>query len=108
APTRKPGTALLTKYLEGDYDLKNSFVIGDRATDVELAVNLGARSIYFSSETHPDADLATTDWDAVAREILFQDRAVVLKRRTNETDIEVALSLDGDGSSEVRAGIGFF
>ncbi|NMC37290.1 MAG: histidinol-phosphatase, partial [Bacteroidales bacterium] len=65
APTRKPGTAMLTKYLSQGIDPENSYVIGDRLTDIELAVNIGCKSIYFSNKPAPDADFYTRDWNEI-------------------------------------------
>jgi imidazoleglycerol-phosphate dehydratase/histidinol-phosphatase len=71
-PSRKPGTALLTHYIRGDYDLANSYVIGDRLTDVQLAENLGSKSIYMGAETS-QADLNTQSWEAIYRQCQEQD-----------------------------------
>ena len=65
APTRKPGTALLTQYLEGSYDLANSYVLGDRVSDIQLAENLGAQAIFISDKTHAKAVLSTARWDDI-------------------------------------------
>ena len=108
APTRKPGTALLTDYLEGDYDLGNSFVIGDRLSDIQLAKNLGTQAIFISNEATDDAVLSTTDWDAIYRYLRLPARAVAVTRTTKETDIQVLLTLDGQGMTEIDTGLGFF
>jgi imidazoleglycerol-phosphate dehydratase/histidinol-phosphatase len=118
-PTRKPGTALLTRYTEGNgtaYDLAASFVIGDRMTDVQLAHNLGAKAIRLSAEPTPDAALVTTDWRDITRFLrqqqtntgFVQPRTAELRRTTNETDITVQIQLDGTGKSDIHTGIGFF
>ena len=88
APTRKPGTALLTHYLEGDYDLAGSFVIGDRLSDVQLAKNLGTQAIYLSEQEDEGAVLSTTDWDAIYRYLRLPVRAAQVTRTTKETDIK--------------------
>lgn len=108
APTRKPGTAMLTKYIKGKYDLENSFVIGDRLTDVQLAENLGTKAIFFNSKKNNKAVLSTTDWGKIADFILFQKRVVNVKRTTKETDIDITLNIDGTGKSKIKTGLGFF
>ena len=107
-PTRKPGTALLTHYLEGDYDLINSFVIGDRLSDVQLAKNLGAHAIFFSDQPSDEAVLTTTDWDAIYRYLRLPVRGTQVVRTTNETDIRILLTLDGQGATQIDTGLGFF
>ena len=108
APTRKPGTALLTHYLEGDYDLAGSFVIGDRLSDVQLAKNLGSQAIYVSGQNDEAAVLSTTDWDAIYRRLRLPVRAAQVTRTTQETDIRILLTLDGQGVTEIDTGLGFF
>ncbi len=108
APTRKPGTDLLKKYLGGDYDLENSYVIGDRPTDIELAKNLGACSIYFNRLRHEEAALSTDNWDEIYSFLRLPDRKVELNRTTKETDIHLKLNLDGTGNTNVSTGLGFF
>jgi len=118
SPNRKPRTGMLTGYMEGGYDLENSYVIGDRATDMELAKNLGARGILLgneevSSEAEADklaasAEVICSDWDQVYRYIRTRQRRAEVKRKTNETEISVALSLDGEGQTEISTGLGFF
>lgn len=108
APTRKPGTALLKKYMNGDYDLANSYVIGDRITDVQLAQNLGAQSILISEQKNPQAALVTRDWNRIYEFLRLPDRVAEVQRTTKETDIYVKLNLDGKGKSEISTGIGFF
>ncbi|MEE1207599.1 MAG: bifunctional histidinol-phosphatase/imidazoleglycerol-phosphate dehydratase HisB [Muribaculaceae bacterium] len=108
-PTRKPGTAMLTAYLDGSYDLANSFVIGDRATDIRLARNLGARGILISDGPAPEGcELATTSWRSIAAHILSSGRSAVIERRTRETDIRVAVDLEGNGPSLIDTGLKFF
>ena len=108
APTRKPGTALLTHYLEGDYDLTNSYVIGDRLSDVQLAKNLGAQAIYISEQSSDEAVLSTTDWDAIYQRLRLPVRAAQVVRTTRETDIRILLTLDGQGTTQIDTGLGFF
>jgi imidazoleglycerol-phosphate dehydratase/histidinol-phosphatase len=108
APTRKPGTAMLVKYLAKGIDLDSSFVIGDRQTDVELAKNLGCKAIYFSPENSPDVELCTTDWNDIYKYLKKLPRIAKVERKTSETDISVELNLDGSGKSIIDTGIGFF
>lgn len=115
-PTRKPGTGMLTNYLSSDeYDIKNSFVIGDRPTDVELAKNIGCKAIYLQQSTELLSDelaqvcvLATTDWDKVTEFLFAGERTAKVQRTTKETDIFVSLNLDGKGDSVIYTGLGFF
>ncbi len=122
AATRKPGTGLLTKYFSEAYDLANSFVIGDRLTDIELAKNLGAKGIFINDETNLgtneitvakkelDATIAleTNDWEKIYEFLVCEARTAQLVRKTNETDIEIQLNLDGSGKSNIDTGIAFF
>jgi imidazoleglycerol-phosphate dehydratase/histidinol-phosphatase len=108
APTRKPGTGMLTHYIKGNYDLANSFVIGDRATDVQLALNLGTKSIRIAAETDPKATLTTTSWSDIYRFLKGMDRRSEVRRKTSETDVKVAINLDGSGQSRIDTGLGFF
>lgn len=116
APTRKPRTGMMGKYLTGEYDLANSFVIGDRATDVELAKNMGCKAILLQDSTEalkeknlePYCVLATTDWDKVAEFLFAGERKAEVRRTTKETDIYVGLNLDGSGKCEISTGLGFF
>ncbi|UZR95504.1 bifunctional histidinol-phosphatase/imidazoleglycerol-phosphate dehydratase HisB [Chondrinema litorale] len=108
APTRKPRTGLLEKYIKGDYDLANSFVIGDRKTDVELAKNLGAQAIYFSEESLDTAALCTSDWDKIYNYLKFPERKSTVVRNTSETQISIELNVDGTGKSDIQTGLGFF
>lgn len=107
-PTRKPGTGLLTHYLKGNYDLTNSYVIGDRITDVELAQNLRAKAIFLSQNTETKADLVTQSWSDIYAFLSSQPRKAYSLRKTNETSIEVAINLDGTGESDISTGLGFF
>jgi imidazoleglycerol-phosphate dehydratase/histidinol-phosphatase len=107
SPGRKPGTAMLESYRTG-YDLQNSFVIGDRATDVQLAANLGCRAIQVAEEGQSSAELVTTDWDLIYRHVRAAQRTASVLRETDETRIDVRLALDGSGLSDVNTGLGFF
>jgi len=108
APTRKPRTGLLTEYIQDDnYDLENSYVIGDRWSDVELAQNLGAQGIKLSKEGDEDAVLTTSDWSEIKNFLCYPDRKVNKTRETTETKINLELNLDGKGKNEIETGIGF-
>ncbi len=110
-PTRKPGTAMLTKYLEGDYDLEKSFVIGDRLTDIQLAKNLGAKALYISpdkAESNQVIALQTNSWKAIYEYLKFGLRRALVCRKTKETDIRIDLNIDGSGKSDIYTGIHFF
>lgn len=107
-PTRKPGTGMLGKYIYGDYDLENSFVIGDRLTDIQLAKNLGSKSILISKVQNEEADLTTENWSEIAQFLTNIPRKAKVSRKTNETDIEIEVNLDGSGASEISTGLHFF
>ena len=107
APTRKPGTAMLVKYLATGIDLNNSFVIGDRISDMDLAKNLGCNAIYFNKEKYDDALLSTRDWNEIYMFLKTRPRRAKIERETGETKISVDLNLDGTGRSEISTGIGF-
>ncbi|MBR1917105.1 MAG: bifunctional histidinol-phosphatase/imidazoleglycerol-phosphate dehydratase HisB [Bacteroidaceae bacterium] len=98
-PTRKPGIAMLTDYMKGDYDLTNSFVIGDRSTDRQLADNLGAKALILGE---------TMDWPKIEQIVIGGLRIADLKRKTKETDIHIKMNLDGTGKADISTGIGFF
>ena len=123
APTRKPRTGLLTKYLNaGEYDLENSFVIGDRLTDIELAKNLGAKGIYMNNvdgladeelsvkrtELNEVIAIETSDWKLIYEFLKLEDRTAEITRNTNETKIFIKVNLDGTGKSDISTGIDFF
>ena len=120
APTRKPRTAMMNHYFdEADYDMKNSFVIGDRLTDMELAKNLGSQGIFIANdpelgqdETTANADLpivlTTTSWKDIYAFLKLEQRQFDYERKTNETDIKLKLNLDGTGKSSIDTGIAFF
>ncbi len=111
--TRKPNVGMLTKYLNGEYDLKNSYVIGDRITDVKLAQNIGCKSIfiknYDSSEGWEDKiNLIASNWEDIYNYLKAPQRIIRHTRKTNETKIEIELNLDGKGSAQISTGIAFF
>lgn len=106
--TRKPGTGLVTHYMKGGYDLANSFVIGDRETDVALAKNMGTKSIFLNSEPNKEATLTTTDWGEIYRYLKQEPRTGSVSRKTSETDITVSINLDGVGKSNIATGLNFF
>jgi imidazoleglycerol-phosphate dehydratase/histidinol-phosphatase len=108
APTRKPGTAMLVKYLSKGLDLSSSFVIGDRLTDVELAKNLGCKAILFNRNSSQNAELCTTDWNDICKYLKEIPRIAIVERKTTETDILIQINLDGSGKSSIDTGIGFF
>ncbi|MGB0255094.1 MAG: bifunctional histidinol-phosphatase/imidazoleglycerol-phosphate dehydratase HisB [Flavobacteriaceae bacterium] len=119
APTRKPKTGMLTKYLENpDYDLANSFVIGDRLSDMQLAQNLGSKGIWLQNddrlseeivaELAPSIAMQTNSWEAIYTLLKAGVRRATHKRKTNETDIAIELNLDGTGKSTINTGIAFF
>ena len=107
-PTRKPGVGMLQKYIYGNYDLANSFVIGDRKTDVQLAENLGSKSIFISEETNSAATFVTMDWNEIYDFLKSIPRIGKVKRETLETSINIELNLDGKGNSEINTGLPFF
>lgn len=122
APTRKPKTGLLQHYMQGSYDLANSFVIGDRLTDVELSKNLGAKGIWINNDPALGAEevnekrellqdyiaLTTTDWAAIYQFLKLTTRSASIQRTTKETDIRIELNLDGTGKATNHTGLGFF
>lgn len=107
-PTRKPGTAMLTHYLKGNFELENSFVIGDRLTDVQLAKNLGCKTILIGKEECAEAVLTTTSWAAIYTFLADQQRKASVSRSTTETEVWVEVNLDGSGMSNISTGLGFF
>ncbi len=108
APTRKPGTGLLGQYMNGGYDLENSFVIGDRTSDLILARNLGCKAIYVSSDSSPDAVFSSAGWNEIYRYLKNLPRRSKVIRSTSETNIVLELGLEGTGESSINTGIGFF
>ncbi len=122
ANTRKPGTGLLTEYFSDEYDLENSFVIGDRLTDMELAKNLGSKGIFINDNTNLGTReitsnqeelngyiaLESNDWQKIYEFLKLKDRVAEISRTTNETDIHIKLNLDGTGKSNISTGLDFF
>lgn len=118
APTRKPETGMLTKYMDGSYDLQRSFVIGDRASDMELAHNLGAQGILLQTpewaeenmgeEIRKGIVLATPHWSEIAERIRRTERRAEIRRKTAETDIHVIVDLDGTGETRIDTGLKFY
>jgi imidazoleglycerol-phosphate dehydratase/histidinol-phosphatase len=122
AVTRKPRTGLLTKYFSEAYDLENSYVLGDRITDMELAKNLGTKGIYLSKNTALGIDeiettqqeisdciaTTTTDWAKIYEFLKLEDRVSEITRNTNETQIYIKLNLDGSGKNDIHTGLSFF
>lgn len=107
-PTRKPGTAMLSKYIYGNYDLENSFVIGDRKTDIKLAENLGSKSMFIGEEENTLATFVTQDWNEIYQYLKSVPRIGKVKRETLETSINIEVNLDGSGVSEINTGLPFF
>jgi len=122
APTRKPNTGLLTRYINNpEYDLQNSFVIGDRITDIKLAKNLGSKGIFIANDENLGAEeiskeesleqyiaLKTTSWKSIYEFLKLESRTASVERNTNETKIKINLNLDGTGKSNIQTGLGFF
>lgn len=122
AITRKPNTGLLTKYFTNEFDLKNSFVIGDRLTDMQLAKNLNSKGIFINDNTDLGNDeltvkreeldsviaLETNNWKKIYEFLKLENRVAEISRRTNETDIYIKVNLDGTGKSAISTGISFF
>lgn len=108
-PTRKPGIGMLKEYFTEEFDLTNSFVIGDRATDVQLAKNLGSKSIYVGTSIFEGANFSSSDWNEIYHFLAKENqRKATIHRKTNETDIFVELNLDGKGATQISTGLGFF
>ncbi|WP_340073760.1 bifunctional histidinol-phosphatase/imidazoleglycerol-phosphate dehydratase HisB [Leptobacterium sp. I13] len=122
APTRKPKIGLLTNFFSDDYDLKNSYVIGDRMTDVELAKNLNSKAIYINNNTSLGQKettishkklrqfiaLETDNWKTIYEFLKLKQRSAEIVRKTNETNIAISLNIDGVGNSKIDTGIAFF
>lgn len=123
APTRKPGIGMLLEYLDNpDYDIPNSFVIGDRITDVQLAKNLGCKAFWLNNDPNLGAGeiddsraalqsviaLETTSWQDIYEGLKLKTRRVVHERNTKETQISVSLNMDGSGVASINTGLGFF
>ena len=122
APTRKPNTGLLQRFLTEEYDLTSSYVIGDRLTDMELAKNLGSKGIFINDETHLGTDeitvsktdlsdhivLETNDWKNIYEFLKLSKRVGKIHRETKETDIQIEVNLDGTGKAKIDTGLKFF
>jgi imidazoleglycerol-phosphate dehydratase/histidinol-phosphatase len=108
APTRKPGTAMLTKYLSSGVDMDASWVIGDRETDIQFAGNLGCKSIFISEGLPGNATVSVKDWNEIYSILSKLPRTASISRKTSETSIDVKINLDGNGKSNIKTGIGFF
>lgn len=119
SPNRKPEIGMLKKYLAEDYDLSQSYVIGDRPTDLKMAVNLGAKSIWLHADDEEalktlaenpalKPSLITPDWDKITEFLFAGERSAEVRRTTKETDIYVRLNLDGTGKCDITTGLGFF
>ena len=107
APTRKPRTGMLGAYIHGAYDLKGSYVIGDRSSDLELAENLGCKGIFIGDD-NPGAALSTKSWEEIYQYLKSIPRIAKVTRNTRETAIDLTLNLDGSGTSQISTGLGFF
>ena len=100
-PCRKPGTGMLTEYIDNpEYDLANSYVIGDRKTDAQLAENLGCKALILGKD-----DIT---WEKIAEILFAGERTAEITRTTHETDITVRINLDGTGKCDIQTGLGFF
>jgi imidazoleglycerol-phosphate dehydratase/histidinol-phosphatase len=118
SPNRKPETGMFTEYMKGEYDLENSFVIGDRLTDIELAKNLGSRGILYGGPEQEEVlrangleaytALVCNDWDQIYGFIRSDLRRATVKRKTGETEILAEVALDGEGLTDISTGLGFF
>ena len=123
APTRKPGIGMFTNYLNNPaYDLANSYVIGDRITDVQLAKNLGCKAIWINNDpTLGGAEISdtvrslqstialeTTEWKKIYEFLKLGNRHITHQRNTNETKISIELNLDGNGKTAINTGLSFF
>ena len=123
APTRKPGTGMVTHFMNNsEYDLANSYVIGDRITDVQLAKNMGAKAIWMNQDASLGSKEISDDLKALQTVIAFESvewkdiyaflknglRKVSHQRKTSETDIQIELNLDGSGNANIHTGLGFF
>ncbi len=118
APTRKPRTGLLEKYMDGNYDLKNSYVIGDRITDIQLASNLGAKAFFLNPKKDSSdiiknnlsdtCALVTDSWEDIWNYLAGKDRMAKITRKTRETSVQIELNIDGSGKADISTGLGFF
>jgi len=121
SPNRKPRTGMLMDLISQGFDLENSFVIGDRYTDVELGKNLGIKSFLFNAsqsgkdelneslqELNNYVALECNEWNSITDFLKKLDRKITHQRKTKETNIEISLNLEGTGESEINTGLGFF
>jgi imidazoleglycerol-phosphate dehydratase/histidinol-phosphatase len=116
-PTRKPGTAMLTRYFTENYDLQGSYVIGDRITDVQLAKNLGCKAILIGEDDLWETlrmsgldqvcTLITTDWEEIYSHLALPQRMISVHRKTHETEVTVKINLDGRGFVDISTGLKF-
>lgn len=117
-PTRKPGIGMLKRFFNSGYDLKNSFVIGDRVTDVHLAKNLGCQAILINDGSlsgkvkeqalEEQCCITTNSWEDIYRFLSAPNRKATVRRKTRETDISIDINLDGEGRSKISTGLGFY
>ncbi len=105
---RKPATGMVKHFLNGHYDLQNSFVIGDRLTDVEFAKNIGCKSIYLNNSVSQFSDYNCSSWKEIYEVLKSKPRTAQITRNTNETKIKISLNLDGSGTHNINTGLGFF
>ena len=120
SPNRKPRTGMIAHYLKGNYDIKQSYVIGDRLTDMELAKNMGCKGIFIATDIDLGAEetqtkvlkndiaFTTNSWKSIYTNLKAGSRKATIQRKTNETDIKINLSLDGTGISNIQTGLSFF
>lgn len=122
SPNRKPSTGMLTSYLgNNEYDIANSFVIGDRITDIQLAKNLGCKAIWLNNDPtlglneinteeafQESIALETTNWKSIYEYLRLGQRIIQHERNTNETKIQLLLNLDGKGNGVIDTGLNFF
>ena len=120
SPNRKPRTGMIAHYLKGNYDIKQSYVIGDRLTDMELAKNMGCKGIFITTDVvlgaeetqikglKNDIAFTTTSWKSIYTNLKAGSRTATIQRKTNETDIKINISLDGTGISNIQTGLSFF
>ena len=120
SPNRKPRTGMIAHYLQGNYNIKQSYVIGDRLTDMELAKNIGCKGIFIATDVGLGAEetqrkglkndiaFTTTSWKSIYANLKAGSRTATIQRKTNETDIKINLSLDGTGISNIQTGLSFF
>ena len=105
---RKPGIGMVRHYMNSLYDLQNSYVIGDRETDVQFAKNIGCKSIFLNVKESDSADFNCRSWEGIYKALKDQPRSAQVHRSTNETDILISLNLDGTGVNKINTGLGFF